>query len=244
MAELTSVTASQTTAAAADFNKVIVGLTQGWMACDPWIYTSATSFTISGVDRTSLYTVGWKLKWDQTTTKYAYVISSALVGSDTVVTINGGNTYAVTNATISNNYRSCMSNPVGFPDSLDYTPTGVSAANATLTGRFHVSGRRCTFQIHAAFTGAITFTTMPTLPITAAAGLTTYDDGDADLAQVGGAAYFDSGTATVIGTLFPNVPSAATVCTITTSAGADISASAPITWANGDALSVWGTYEI
>jgi len=230
----------------ADVLAMITDMQSGWRKSRvAWTYVDAAHYTCPG-DYTLVFHKGTKLWWTQTTSKYAYVVSASYSAGTglTTVTITGGSDYTIANAAITSPYYSYAARPQGFPDWFNYTPTGIAASNVTLTGRFRLSGLECKYKIHAAFTGAITFTTMPTLPITAGAGLTTYDDGDADLAQSGGAAYFDSGTATVIGTLFPNVPSAATVCTITTSAGADISASAPITWANGDALSVWGGYEI
>ena len=225
--------------------QTIADLLTGWLKDGTtWVFVSSASFKVTGQDVTGTYQVGTRLRWKQGGAyKYAYVQSSSF-STDTTVTINAGSDFTIANATITDNWYS-YKNPQGFPEWFNYTPTGVSATNVTLTGRFRLLGTRSAeVYLHAAFAGAITFTTMPTLPFPAEVGLTTYDDGDTDLAQVGLAAYFDSGTATVIGTLFPNVPSFATTVTITTGAGANISATVPITWAANDQLSVRFSYEV
>jgi hypothetical protein len=229
-----------------DAVNVIEGiLTTGWVpAEDTWVYASAATFTIADQNRTDILTKGTKLKLMQTTAKYFYVVSSAYADGDTTVTVTGGSDYTLADAAITGPYYSRVAYPVGFPEWFNYTPTGVSAAGCAMTGRFRVIGLSCECYIALDFTGAITFTTHPTLPITAAAGLATYDDGDADLARAGIGAYFDSGTATLIDGLFPSVASSATVVTLTKADGASMSATAPITWANNDQATVRFSYEI
>jgi hypothetical protein len=206
----------------------------GWTSVDvAWSYASASTITVpSGA--ASLYQKGDRIKWTQTTVKYGVIVAVA----DTLLTIAVNTDYVVANAAISAIYYSHQANPLGYPYSFAYTPTGISATNVTLSGRFSVIGNKCEVFFKAAFTGAITFTTMPTLPITASASQLT-----STLFPVGVAGYNDSGTAGFPLGLTIRVDANATVfqC-LTTSAGA-ISASAPITWANGDLIGATFNYE-
>lgn len=216
----------------------------GWVpAGNTWTYASATSFTITGVDKTTTYTKGTKLKCtDNSTTKYFYVTSSSF-SSNTTVNITGGSDYSLAGGAITNPYYSYVQNPQGFPAAFNYTPTGLSASGVTLTGRFRLDGCRCTVDFKAAFTGAIVFTTHPTLPITASASYKT--SSDAQMAIAGVAAYWDNGTARVAHTMFPSVlASGTTVGLYRASDGAAIAATVPITWANLDELTAHFEYEI
>lgn len=53
-------------------------------------YASASSFTITGQDRTAVYTNGRALKLTQTASGYAYVTSASYAGGNTTVAIYGG----------------------------------------------------------------------------------------------------------------------------------------------------------
>lgn len=214
------------------------GTGDGWTAInDTWTYASATTITVpSGAE--SIYSVGDKIKLKQTTVKYFYIVGVA----DTVLTVTGGSDYTVANATITSPYYSKAVTPVGFPNIFSYTPTGISASNVTITGRFSVNGRLCKVRILAVFSGAITFTTMPTLPITASDknvfSSTIYT-------PTGSGGYFDASSGAIVSTIYPSVINNATTVSIkNTSNGADISESSPITWANGDAISITFDYFI
>lgn len=201
-----------------------------------WSYASATTITVpSGA--TSLYQVGDKIKLTQTTVKYFYITAVA----NTLLTVTGGSDYTVANAAITLPFYSHSSSPLGFPQNFNYTPTGISATNSTKTGRFAIIGRRVFCDIKVLFTGAITFTTMPSLPVAASASFLSND-----VYPVGTAGYKDSGTAYVLDTLFPSVIASATVVTVNgpTGSAAPISATSPITWANGDELALHFIYEI
>lgn len=212
----------------------------GWTTVTgTWTYASATTITVpSGA--ASLYQIGDKIKLTQTTEKYFIVTAVA----DALLTVTGGSDYSVANAAITSPYYSHQENPIGFPQYFNYTPTGVAASNVTLTGRFKVTGRQCQVKMKCAFTGAITFTTMPTLPITASASIIGNVAGNNNVS--GNGHYIDSGTVSVPNGVFPSVAASNTVVTIVrnTNDGANISATSPITWANGDNFSVEFQYEI
>jgi len=110
----TFATASATTLATSESIKNFVG--NGWTpALETWTYASATRITVpSGA--TSKYQKGDKIKLTQTTVKYFYIVGVA----DTLLTITGGSSYTLTNATITNNYYSKVENPQGFPRTLAY----------------------------------------------------------------------------------------------------------------------------
>ncbi len=94
---------------------VLQGDVSGWTAStDTWVYASASTFTIAGVDRTAIYTKGTRLKFTQTTAKYAVVVSSAF-STNTTVTIAVNNNYTIANAAISANYYSYQASPQGYP---------------------------------------------------------------------------------------------------------------------------------
>ena len=119
--------------------------TDGWIAtADTWTYASASTFTISGVNRTSIYTAGTRLKFTQTTTKYAVVVSSTF-STNTTVTIAVNTDYTIANAAITSPYYSYQSKPQGYPSFFNYTPTytGFSANPTTGTAFFSVNGGIC-----------------------------------------------------------------------------------------------------
>lgn len=144
------------------------GSTDGWTgSSDTWTFASATTFTIAGVDRTSTFTTGTRLKLTQTTAKFFVVVSSSFA-VDTTVTITGGSDYTLVNAAITSPFYSYQANPQGYPVSFAYTPTGTGIAGALTvnTARFAVIGNVCTVWIDVAGTSnAATFTV--TAPIRA-----------------------------------------------------------------------------
>ncbi len=143
---------------------------------DGWIpfseaatYATASTFTVTGLDLTSIISKGDKLKLNNTTLKYFYVTGVSFGGGDTTVTVTGGSDYSLANAAITSVYYSKLETPNGFPDWFSYTPsfTGFSA-NPTMTSRFKLSGTKCTVQqigVSAGTSNAVTYTT--TVPITA-----------------------------------------------------------------------------
>jgi hypothetical protein len=105
--------------------------------------TAATTFTTT-TDLTSLWQKGFKLKFTDTTTKYAYVVAmSAYAGGVMTITIVGdalvGNPSAFS--------YSQIENPTGFPDWFSYTPTlSVSGGTAptyteSFINRYTIKGK-------------------------------------------------------------------------------------------------------
>lgn len=208
----------------------------GWNAvADTWTYASATTITVP-TGAASLYSVGDKIKLTQTTTKYFYVVAVA----DTVLTITGGSDYTLANAAITSPYVAHTANPVGFPQWFNYTPTGPT--NTTMTGRFTVNGRTCRVIAKGEMTGAPSFASMPSRPITASASL--MEGGTYYFTGNGG--YLDNGTS--------NNPNTIVVRTTQSSTALDLyrdianptalTNTSPITWASGDIWMVEDTYEI
>jgi len=124
-----------------------IGTVDGWVnPNDTWTYASATTITVSS-GAASIYSVGDKIKLTQTTVKYFYITAVA----DTLLTITGGTDYTLTNATISLNYYSHESSPVGFPGRLSFSsvPTPSVGAITTVTttrNSMSMNGRKVTVE--------------------------------------------------------------------------------------------------
>lgn len=153
------------------------GLLDGWIAAnETWTYASATTFTIAGVDRTSLFRVGDKIKLTQTTVKYFYVTAVSF-STNTTVTVTGGTDYTLANAAITSPYYSKDATPNGFPDWFSWTPTLSASGSMTWTStsvgeaRFKMTGKLVSFGIQASGTtgGTASNGLIFTLPITVAA---------------------------------------------------------------------------
>jgi len=89
----------------------------GWtLTSDTWVYASATSFTIAGVDRTAQFPIGAKVQYTNGgTTKYAYVASAAF-STNTTVTLLANSTYSIANSAITEPKYSYQDTPAGFPN--------------------------------------------------------------------------------------------------------------------------------
>lgn len=112
---------------------VIQGIVDGWTtSTDTWTYASASTFTIAGVDRTAIYTKGTRLKFTQTTVKYAVVVASSF-STDTTVTIAVNTDYTIANATITAPYYSHQNGPAGYPVLFNWTPTYSASGSMTYT---------------------------------------------------------------------------------------------------------------
>lgn len=203
--------------------------------------TATTTFTTT-TDLTALWQKGFKLKFTDTTTKYAYVVAmSAYSAGSMTVTILG-------NALVGNPSAfsySPIENPLGFPTSFSYTPTptGITTTSGTLTGNFRISGNeilvRVTFAFGAssAITGNVSFA-MPITPATMA-GTTI---------PVGFGQYFDSSASAVntgvISDVFGTFYAQCFNVAGTYAAVNNLSSTAPFTWATGDEITATITYAI
>jgi hypothetical protein len=130
----------------------------GWTdSKDTWVYVTASSFKIEGVDRTSTYVSGTKLKFAQTTNKYAVVTTSSF-STDTTVNIAVNTDYVIANATITSSYYSCQEKPRLYPTWFNYTPTiavsggTVPTYTAGYINWYSVHGDICT--VHGAWSNA------------------------------------------------------------------------------------------
>lgn len=116
----------------------------GWITIsDTLTYASASTFTISGVDRTTTYTKGTKLKLTQTTAKYFYVASSTF-STNTTVTVVATEEYTLADAAITSPSYSYHDNPQGFPTGFTYKPTWTGGTNTPAAQYFNISGGVCT----------------------------------------------------------------------------------------------------
>lgn len=150
----------------------------GWTAStDTWVYVSASSFKIEGVDRTATYTKGTRLKFTNSTLKYAVVASSSF-STDTTVNIIVNTDYVLANATISSPYYSYQISPQGYPTWFNITPTTSNFSGfSSIAGyiyKYRVEGASCTVVLHVQGTSnsaSFSFTA----PITGVSLLTSSD---------------------------------------------------------------------
>lgn len=108
--------------------------TDGWTSSsDTWVYASASTFTITGADRTSVYTKGTRLRFKQGGGyKYAVVVGSSF-SSDTTVTILVNTDYTIANAAITDNGYSYQLSPQGYPSVFAYTVTATASTGSLTT---------------------------------------------------------------------------------------------------------------
>lgn len=133
--------------------------TDGWLEdTATWTYASATTFTISGVDVTSKFTKGTRIKLtNDSSTKYFFVQSSSF-STDTTVTVYGGTDYTLVSGAITNTFYSYAQNPQGYPTWFDYTPTYTGSASMTFTSvttneaKCKADGASLTVSVYAAGT--------------------------------------------------------------------------------------------
>lgn len=125
--------------------------TNGWVSAnETWTYASASTFTVAGVDVTTKYVTGTKIKWTQTTVKYGVVVSSSF-STDTTVTIAVNTDYTIANAAISSNFYSYADVPAGYPGWFNWTAgatwngTPPSGTTAT-TAKYSINGRTVHFR--------------------------------------------------------------------------------------------------
>jgi hypothetical protein len=167
-----------------EWNEFVNAHNTGWIPSAALVYVSASSFKITGVDVTTTYIKGTKIKLTQTTDKYFYVTGSSF-STDTTVTVTAGSDYTVANAAITSPYYSYASNPQGFPTWFSYaaTATGFSGT-PTIAAQFMIIGDSCIVNIKstASASNATSYTILA--PIAALTGTNwtqslgeTYDNG-------------------------------------------------------------------
>jgi hypothetical protein len=153
--------------------KYVDDLIGAWTAAgETWTYASADdptfTFTIAGVDLTTKYYPGMRIKLTQTTAKY-FIITKVAFSTDTTITIYGGADYDLANAAITSPSYSTAKVPPGFnasPDkwTLSFTDTAdrtqaTPTVNVwynvgTSTLAIHIGSWRVYYQVNAGFTNS------------------------------------------------------------------------------------------
>ena len=112
-------------------------------------YVSATSFTIPG-DYTAYFKIGTKFRCVNSTTKFGYVLSSSYAAPSTTVNLVPTTSFSLANAAITG-IKISYASPPDFPNLLTYTPTlsaqSGSFTNATVSGYFSITDRKCHVEI-------------------------------------------------------------------------------------------------
>lgn len=148
----------------------IRGFWDGWVGSDDtWTYASASTFTIAGVDRTTTYTKGTRLKFTQTSVKYAVVVSSSF-STNTTITIAVNTDYTIANAAITLPYYSYEASPAGYPGWFAFVPTaaGFSSDPGIATCRYNIIGESILYHLTASSNGTSNATSLTyTMPAAA-----------------------------------------------------------------------------
>lgn len=126
---------------AASSDYVVADYSSGWIpAPGTWVGSSDTITITTSAGSTDIYGIGDKLRWKQGGGfKYNYAIAF----TDTTLTITGSTDYEMTTDTITDNYYSHQTNPVGFPQWFNWVPvfTGFSINPVVSVSRFSIIGR-------------------------------------------------------------------------------------------------------
>lgn len=139
-------TGSSTAAAAASALSVIPN--DGWIddTAETWTYSSGTGtitgvFTIAGVDKTTKYQPGMRVKFTQSATvKYGIIMKVAFSTDTTITLLMSATSGTVDNSGLANsavtaNYHSPVKSPFGFPmDPERWTVSATSTNQRTTTG--------------------------------------------------------------------------------------------------------------
>jgi len=126
------------------------------------VYVSSTSVSFNGIDLSTLFPVGTKIKLTQTTDKYFYVASVTYGSGNTTLTLIAGTSYTVANATITGFWYS-HGLSYNFPEWLTYVPTWIGSTTnpaigtGTLLGRFNIIDRLVTVAIYVICTSNTTY---------------------------------------------------------------------------------------
>jgi len=125
--------ASNSATALATQQSIVAFMGNGWCpAGETWVYASADdptfTFTVAGVDLTTKYSPGMRIKLTQTTVKY-FIITAVAFSTNTTITVYGGTDYDLANEAITLPYFSTQKAPVGFP--LDPSKWSVKVTDVT-----------------------------------------------------------------------------------------------------------------
>ena len=92
----------------------------GWLhdAVYTWVYASASTFTIAGVDATAQFPIGSRIRLYQGGVVKYFIVTGAVFSTNTTITIHGGGTYTLANSTIDKPAYSYDLTPSGYPKGL------------------------------------------------------------------------------------------------------------------------------
>lgn len=110
-----------------DLRELATGMSQGGWIYDSvytWVYGSASTFTIAGVDVTAQFPVGTKLRIMQSGSVKYFTVTAASFSTNTTITVDGGASYTLANAPIDIPAFSYDEIPVGYPSTSISDPLG------------------------------------------------------------------------------------------------------------------------
>jgi hypothetical protein len=222
-------------------NSMVYQSSPSWInANEPWVYASANTFIVEGVDARSKYPIGTKLIFNNPALKFAYVVGVAY-STFTTVTINAGSSYTLVNDVISGNFLSYGTSPHAFPGWFSYVPvwtattTNPVLGNGTIAGRFTINGRMVTATVGLTIGSSTTTGSgqwFISLPLTAGSFYSdfvgTWRANDQGVMNYGGSAF----------------PSATDKVSFIVNGSTYVISTAPFTWADGDNLHFTISYPI
>lgn len=220
----------------------------GWTSAgETWVYASATTFTVAGVDVTEKYPVGTKIRLKQGGSyKYFYIVTRTF-STNTTITVTGGSDYSLANATITDNYFSYAVVATGFPSRFNYTPswTNLTVGSGTVVAFFSMVGKRVLAVVRFTYGAgsAVGSTPQFTLPVAVGSNYLTSLPGDI----IGDAQFNDSGSGyTGFVATYGSTTNAVLYATSAggaTTAFATVSSTVPFTFASTDFISGRAIYE-
>lgn len=217
----------------------------GWASAgETWVYASATTFTVAGVDVTDKYPVGTKIRLKQGGSyKYFYIVTRVF-STNTTITVAAGSDYSLANSAITDNYFSYAAVATGFPGWFAFTPswTNLTVGNGTNSSRFAMEGKTVRFRIGFIFGNTSSCGTAPrvSLPVATSATL-----GDSDILARG--TIIDQGSAYYDGELMWATTTAADLYMMLVNSSytskVNPNATNPMTWTTTDGVKMIGEYE-
>ncbi len=215
----------------------------GWItSTDTWVYASATTFTIAGVDRTAQLPVGTKIKLTQTTAKYFYVTAVAF-STNTTITITGGTDYTLANAAITAPNYSYDTTPQGFPQIFSWAPnwTNFTVGNGTLNyAKFSMNGKDVFYQVKFTHGSTTVVGTIPgfSTPVTMSSDYVASDQLLASVQLNDASGFRNPGLVLVGSTSRIDIYWFNTSITIQS-----ITGTAPVTWTTSDQFMINGSFK-
>lgn len=144
--------------------------TDGWTDDSrTWVYATASTFTIAGVDLTTAFGKGTRLRLKQGGSYKYFVVVGSAFSTNTTVTVAVNNDHTLANAAITDNDYSYEASPQGYPGWFNYTPTytGFTGAVTTSMAKYSIVGTQCVINYYFNGTSNANFMTA-TIPVVSA----------------------------------------------------------------------------